>query len=462
MKTAIEKRLQEAGQEHALAFWKELDDSARRRFLHQLESLDLDLINKLWTTRHASADWRSLAARAEPPPAIRLDRAQQAATSLAAQKKGEAALRAGEIGMLLVAGGQGTRLGFAHPKGMFRLGPVSNRSLFQILLEQLLAARRRFDAPIPLYVMTSPATHEETAAYLAEHDYFGLPAADVQLFCQGVMPAVAIATGKLLLAGKDALFLSPDGHGGMLSAFESRGCLNDLQQRGIKQLYYCQIDNPLVCCCEPELLGHHLLAHSEMTTQAVARTNATDRVGNIVSVDGRLHVIEYSDLPQDAAQARDETGLRLWAGNIAVHVFSTDFLVRAAGDSESLPFHLAHKATPHLDANGVLQTPEAPNAIKFERFIFDLLPQAANGLVVEVDKAERFAPVKNAPGSPADTAAHSQAAICAQHRYWLRAAGAKVDDQTAVEINPLFAIDAAELAEKIAPGTVISQPTYFQ
>ncbi len=139
----------------------------------------------------------------------------------AARDRGERALRDGKIGAVLVAGGQGTRLGFDHPKGLFPIGPLSQAPLFQILFEKLLAVRRRYGVSIPLYIMTSPATHDETVAALDEHAQFGLPAEDVIVFCQGTMPAVDDQTGKLLLEERGSLFLSPDGHGGMLRALRA-------------------------------------------------------------------------------------------------------------------------------------------------------------------------------------------------------------------------------------------------
>jgi UDP-N-acetylglucosamine/UDP-N-acetylgalactosamine diphosphorylase len=364
--------------------------------------------------------------------------------------------------VIIVAGGQGTRLGFDAPKGVFPIGPVSGASLFQILLEKIRAARDRYQAAIPLYVMTSPATHADTAAYLTKHEQFGLPEEDVQLFCQGTMPAVDPATGKLLLADKGRLFLSPDGHGGMLSGFYRSGALADCEQRGVRHLFYLQVDNPLVAVCDCEFLGYHLLAESEMTTQVVAKEDPLERVGNFVVVDGRARIIEYSDLPDAAAQQRASDGsLKLWAGSIGVHLMDVAFLKRIAQSEGGLPFHRAKKKVPYIDDSGRAIDPSQPNAIKFERFIFDLLPEARNPIAVEVDPAQAFAPLKNAPGEKKDTLEHVQAQMVRLHTDWLRAAGATVEQGVAVEISPLFAVDPIGVREKIRPGTQVSEPTYF-
>jgi UDP-N-acetylglucosamine/UDP-N-acetylgalactosamine diphosphorylase len=345
---------------------------------------------------------------------------------------------------------------------MFQIGPVSGAPLFQILIEKLRAVRRRYGVRIPLYLMTSPATHDETREFLEANQRFGLLAEDLHLFCQGTMPAVDAASGKVLMAAQHQLFLSPDGHGGMLAALAKSGCLADIRRRGLEQLFYFQVDNPLVEVCDPVFIGYHLLSGSELSTQVVAKRRPEDRVGNVVQVDGQVRIIEYSDLPKDAAERCGTDGsLELWAGNIAVHVLEVDFIERLSDKDHGLPFHRARKKVPYVDASGKLIEPEEPNAIKFEQFIFDLLPAAEQAIVVEVDEASVFGPVKNKSGDPRDTPETVKAQIVALHTKWLKEAGAAVAPGTAVEISPLFALDSDELAAKIPAGTRIDKPTYF-
>ena len=463
--------LQPVGQEHLLDFWGQLDSQQQAqlrrdiqqakvaRFIQRVAAPALACEKK---NAGATPDWAELAARAKPPRAYRCDGSGGKFSPAEAKKVGAEALRAGKLAMILVAGGQGSRLGFDHPKGMFPLGPVSHRTLFEIIIDKLRAVARRYGASIPLYVMTSPATHNETVEFLAAHGRFGLADNELHIFCQGVTPAVDAATGKVLLAEKHALFLAPDGHGGMLAALAESGCLENARRRGVEQFFYGQIDNPLITVCDPQLIGYHLLERSEMTTQVVQKAHPLEKVGNVVSIDGRVQIIEYSDLPEEAANRKDAQGRpELWAGNIAVHVFDAAFLARMAEQENALPWHLAHKPAPFVDESGRLVTPDEPNAIKFEQFIFDLLPFAENAIAVEADKAEAFAPVKNSDDAPSDTPSTAQAAMIAHDAALLRAAGATVDDGIAVEINPRFALDADELAQKIEPGLRITQDSYF-
>jgi UDP-N-acetylglucosamine/UDP-N-acetylgalactosamine diphosphorylase len=301
-----------------------------------------------------------------------------------------------------------------------------------------------------------------TREYLEENQWFGLPAEDARIFCQATMWAVDEQFERILLESRSSLFVGPDGHGGMLAALAKSNCLADAQRRGIKYFFYGQIDNPLLTVCDELFLGSHVLAESEMTTQVVQKRDPLERVGNVVSVDGKVRVIEYSDLPEESARLRDFDGcLKLWAGNLAVHAFDVAFLARAANQKGALPFHTAKKKVPCLDAAGNLVEPERPNAIRFERFIFDLLPLAEQALVVEVDAAEAFAPVKNSDEEPTDTPRTAKAAMMDLHRRWLRTAGAKVAEGVAVEINPLWAGTSEEVKQRLTARMEIREPTYF-
>lgn len=449
------------GQRHLLAHWTKLSAAERESLEEQIRAVDFDQLAKLRTGESKAVDWSQAAARAKSPPAVRLhEAAQHAKEAIAA---GERALAAGQVGAVLVAGGQGTRLGFDHPKGMFPIGPVSNCPLFQILFEKLIAVGRRYGVRIPLFLMTSPATHDETVEFLARHARFGLPAEDLVVFCQGTMPAVDRATGKLLLAEPGALALSPDGHGGLPAALARSPAAAIIRERGLKHLFYFQVDNPLVTMCDPAFLGHHILSGSEASTQVVAKQDPAERVGVLAEIDGKTQIIEYSDLPAaDAARRSADGALELWAGNIAVHVFDADFLLRMTAEAGGLPFHIAQKKVPYVDEAENFVEPNEPNALKFEKFIFDLLPAARKTLVVEVDPAEAFAPVKNAPGAKTDSPETVRAAILAQHARLLREAGVAVANGVEVEISPLFAGGAAELKQKLGPQVRFEKATYLR
>jgi UDP-N-acetylglucosamine/UDP-N-acetylgalactosamine diphosphorylase len=453
------------GQEHLLRWWSELTPPQRDALRRQIESIDIDRVTALISGHRGEKRQVPQAApadrvrRARPPASIvRLPSHPAEQTRWdEAQRVGEELLKAGRVGALLVAGGLGTRLGFDRPKGMFAMGPVSGAPLFQILAEQVVARSRRSGRPIPYFIMTSRATHDETVQFFAENRYFGLPAADVFFFQQGEMPAVDSATGRLLLSDRGTLSTSPDGHGGILAALARAGLLDEMAGRGIDYLHYHQVDNPTAVVCDPAFLGFHRLLQSEMSTKVVAKRTAAERMGVVVDVDGRTEVIEYSELPPEVAAQTDPRGsLLLWAGNTAIHAFDRQFLERIAGGELALPFHIAHKKVPFCDENGQVVHPEKENAWKFERFIFDALPVARRALVLETDRQREFNPVKNATGD--DSPQTAQRALVSLFRAWLQEAGAVIDQSSPVEISPLFALDRRELCTKIKPGTRFTGP----
>jgi UDP-N-acetylglucosamine/UDP-N-acetylgalactosamine diphosphorylase len=457
------QRLRRHGQEHVLAWWDELNEEQADAFHRQLAELDLEHLADLYAQRDRPFPLPR-PEDIEPVPVITLEDDEGAD---AARTLGEVALRRGEVAVLVVAGGQGTRLGFDHAKGMFPVGPISRKSLFQIHTEKVLALSRRYGNKIPLLIMTSHATDAETQAFFREHDYFGVDPQHITFFQQGTMPALDMHSGQLLMEHKHQLFSSPNGHGGTLTALKEHGLLERLRSQRLQHVFYFQVDNPLVRVADPTFLGRHLDARAEVSSKAISKERPTDKLGNLVLVGGRCHIIEYSDLPEELAEKRDLMGKMLfWAGSPAIHIFDVDFLTRITRDRSSMPFHIALKKVPHLDAQGRVVQPAKENALKFETFIFDALPQAERWTVVETSRRREFEPLKNATGP--DSPESVRQALCNQAGDWLERAGIVVprnkngDVTVPLEISPLFALDADEFAAKVNRSQRVDGPRYFK
>ncbi len=467
----VVERLRRYDQGHVLRWWDELDAEQQNCLVQQIKAVNLELIQELVSSKtgpdestNGSNSVAERAMRSTPPvPLVRLPQSLQDEEKWAeAILCGQQIIANGQVGVILVAGGQGVRLGFPHPKGMFPIGPVSYRSVFQIFSEQVLArSRQGGGVAIPYYIMTSDATHTETVDFFTEHDFFGMNRSDVCFFQQGNMPAVDHSMGRLLLSDKANLATSPDGHGGVLAALHRVGLLDEMRSRKIDYLFYHQVDNPATKVCDPAFLGFHALYDSDMSTKVVAKKSAEEKMGIVVGVDGQTQIIEYSDLPDQLACQTDEDGvLLLWAGNTATHVFSRAFLQRLVDEDLALTFHFAQKAVPFLDDQGNLVRPDKPNAFKFERFIFDALHYATCALVLEAHRATEFLPVKNKrqDENTSDTPENVRESLTSMYADWLRLAGAQVDDREPVEISPLFALDADQVREKVQPGSQFSGP----
>ncbi len=460
---AVRARLEGVGQGHLLAFVDELDGAARSELLADIEALPLERVPGLVEeyVKHRPSfeiDPSSI----EPPTSVSFDDPELDRDRY--RSKGEDVIRAGKLAALTVAGGQGTRLGFDGPKGCFPGGAVSGKPLFGCLADWILAARRKYNAAIPWYVMTSPLNHEATVSFFEEHGHFGLPREDCFFFSQGTMPAFDQDTGRILLAEKHRVATSPDGHGGTLRALAASGALDDMKSRGVDVVSYVQIDNPLARVVDPLFIGLHYSApgsSAEMSTKAVAKEDPGEKVGVLASVDGRTSVVEYSDLPDDLAAARDDDGkLRLRAGNIAIHLLGVPFIEKlTSGGEVDLPFHRADKKVPHVDVeSGEAVSPTEPNAVKLEMFIFDALPKAEGSLVYEVDRVDEFAPIKNAEGT--DSPASSRMLQTERAARWLEARGVDVprsgdgSPECVLEVSPLIATRAEELSNGSIPERV--------
>ena len=458
----LRARFQAVGQEHVFTFWRELTEAERGQLLDDLSRVnvsELPALSRLAvseTAHHIPTD------ALKPVPVI-----SRATAGSAARERGRSLLKAGKVAAFTVAGGQGTRLGFDGPKGAFGISPVKNKPLFQLFAEAIRATSRRYGCRVPWYVMTSPANDADTQAFFREQGFFGMPPECVTFFQQGVMPAFD-RSGKILLDDRHRVALSPDGHGGSLLALAQTGMLVDMARRGIEHVSYFQVDNPLVYCLDPVFIGLHDLHGSEMSSKSLPKADDFERVGNFALHDGKLVVIEYSDLPNELARARNADGSRKFdAGSIAIHILSRRFVERLTADPASfgLPWHRALKKVPCVDAaTGRRTDPPEPNAIKLESFVFDALPLARNPIVVETDRAEEFSPVKNATG--VDSVETTRRDMNRRAARWLESAGFGIartppgEPDGTFEISPLLALDAEHLAERrltpeqISPGAI--------
>ena len=466
----LRERVVKEGQEHVFRFWDQLDDAQRRELLTELDSLDFDEVSRLVKQHIRSAAGQEVALpHLEPAPYIRLPQTDaESRRHREAWNVGLETVRKGLVAAFLVAGGQGTRLGYDGPKGSFPIGPVSGKTLFQLFAEKITASRRRAGAGIPWYIMTSRDNDEVTRTFFREHNFFGLPSEDVFFLRQGMMPAVD-QDGRLLMESPSNLALAPDGHGGAIRAMKRSGAMDDMRRRGIKYISHFQVDNVLVQPIDPEFIGFHVQSGSQMSSRMVKKRSADERVGHFCLVDGRLRVVEYSDMPIELAEEKQPDGdLVFNGGNVAIHLYDVDFVDRLNQQGFELPFHRAWKKVPFVNDLSHRIRPRQPNANKFEMFIFDALPAAQRTLVLEAAREECFSPVKNAHGE--DSVETAQQDMMRQAARWIRAAGIDVEVNAAgvpkhrLEVSPLFALDAEMLKTRVAAGDVkkITQNTHFE
>ena len=373
--------------------------------------------------------------------------ASDAGLNTTSNQAGLEAIRAGTVAAILLAGGQGTRLGLSGPKGKADIGLPSGRTLFALIAERiqklrLLAAASSTSGSnsslpsLPLFIMTSPMNHEETENYFKDNNYFGLPSTDVICFRQGTLPCVEVegddvSTMKIIQETADKVARAPDGNGGIFPALESTGCLEDMVKRGIEHLHVFSVDNALVRPADPAFVGYCINQNADCGNKSLWRAAPDEKVGVLVTKDDRPMVVEYSELSASMASAVDETGkLKYGAANICSHYFSVDFIRNTVlkASASDIPYHIARKKIPYWDSErNETVTPTKPNGIKLETFIFDVFPLSKSMAVWEVDRSDEFAPVKNANAEGAsDTPDTARQLLSDLAEKWMTDAGAKL------------------------------------
>jgi len=454
-------QLRAQGQTHLIDHAATLEGGRQEAFVAQLRSFDLDAIG----------GYIELYGRAYTPPPPPASIEPACCYTLDGdwdrehyRSRGEELIRSGKVACFTVAGGQGSRLGYEGPKGCFPTSCVTEKPLFQLFAESINKAQKKYGCVIPWAVMTSPLNHEATVAFFEASNCFGLDREQIMFFQQGVMPSFDLDTGRLLLAEPGVLATNPDGHGGAYKALKVSGALDTMLARGIEQLSYFQVDNPHAKIIDPVFIGLHAFApdsSGQMSSKMVAKAAWDEKVGVFCSVEGRTEIIEYSDLPEELAKRKVEGGsLAFNAGSIAIHAVSLAFIERMVSDpGYALPFHRAHKKVAFVDPfSGQAVTPSSPNAIKLERFVFDGIRLADQSIVVETDRVEEFAPVKNATG--ADSIESSRVLQTERAARWLESAGVAIPRKSdgsvdaVIELSPLTAIGPDDLRPLDLPGLV--------
>jgi UDP-N-acetylglucosamine/UDP-N-acetylgalactosamine diphosphorylase len=442
----LRRRLAAVGQEQILDHWNARPEAMRARLVEDLARLDSAVVSELRERLAAPPAPAALTGELLPAPYVGL---ADSRSDLRAREEGEEEIRAGRTAFLTVAGGQGSRLGFEGPKGMFPVTPLRRITLFALFAEKLLAARRWYGAAIPWLIMTGPHNHDATVEYFNSQDWFGLGRDTVRFFTQGSLPSLS-PDGRLLLSPDGGLFSNPDGHGGVVEALRRSGLLATMTSLRVRHLFYFQVDNPLVRVPDPAFLGFHCRARSRISSKVVRKAYPEEKLGVIVTTGGAPSIIEYSDLDTGLMHARGRDGELLYAqGSPAIHILDVEFLSRPG---LTLPLHLARKKAKVLTPTPHGADIQEKDAVKMERFVFDAIPQAGRALFFETERAEEFAPLKNREGPDSvETCMRGQVEQAAR---WLEACGVEVPRDSEgrschlLEISPLFALDTAVLAAR--------------
>eukprot|EP00088_Acartia_fossae_P004816 TRINITY_DN12083_c0_g1_i1.p1 TRINITY_DN12083_c0_g1~~TRINITY_DN12083_c0_g1_i1.p1 ORF type:complete len:478 (-),score=150.50 TRINITY_DN12083_c0_g1_i1:125-1558(-) len=459
------------GQGHVFKFWDELSSEDQSKLVADLQDVNVAEMDDYWKSSQSCTTVLNTEKMA-PVADESVGRAESADADTLHQYEQLAfkAMSEGQVGVLLLAGGQGTRLGVPYPKGMYNIGLPSEKSLYQIQVERILKLQELASrltggsGKITMYIMTSEHTRVPTQDYFKKNNYFGADEEQIKIFEQRTIPAFDFE-GKFIMSSKFGLARSPDGNGGLYWALRKQAVIEDLEKKDIRYLHVYCVDNVLVKVADPSFIGFCMHKGAEAGNKVVEKEAPNEAVGVVVDIEGKFQVVEYSEITQDQSERRDANGrLTFRAGNICNHFFTIDFLKNICSDFEAkLPHHIAKKKVPYVDVKtGEHFKPEKPNGIKLEKFVFDVFQFTNNFVVWECTRGSEFSPLKNADGTKSDNPTTSRQAVYKLHRGYLEKAGAKLtgNEDDAVEISPLVSYSGEGL-ESYA-GKELKTPIHLQ
>ena len=385
--------LKKYNQEHVLNFYDKLSEENKKKLVNQILSIDFEQINKLYlNTKH---DIQFGDAKIEPIDYLEKEKINS--TDFEKYNEiGTDIIKQGKLAVVTMAGGQGTRLGHKGPKGTYDLGLESHKSIFEILCDTLKLAKNNYGTYIQWYIMTSEENKKQTEEFFEKNNYFGYDKDKIMFFKQGQLP-MCDTKGKLILDEQGLIKEAADGHGGVFESMRKDAVIEDMKQKNIEWAFIGGVDNVLVKMVDPVLIGISISNNVPAAGKSVVKAGPKERVGVFCKRNGKPSVVEYTEITDEMAEAKNESGDLVFGES---HILCNLFSVKAIDDisKKKLPYHSAFKKAKYIDENGKLIVPEKPNAYKFEAFLFDAFESLNDMAIMRVKREEEFAPVKNAEG----------------------------------------------------------------
>ena len=385
----LKQVLKEHGQEHIIDAYEKLDEAGKNKLANQVSKIDWSMV-----TMAGHKELAQERGKLEPLSALEVDEIN--AKKDIYEAKGLEAIKAGKVGAVLLAGGQGTRLGSDGPKGKYNIGLTKDVYIFERLIRNLQDVTDKAGCFVPLYIMTSDKNNDETIAFFEEKDYFGYPREYVKFFKQEMAPSTDY-DGKLLMEAADSLSLSPNGNGGWFYSMAVTGVLDDVHARGIEWLNIFAVDNVLQRIADLVFVGATIDSGRVSGAKVVRKADPNEKVGVLCLEDGRPSIVEYYEMTEEIINSREANGeLSYNFGVILNYLFRVDKLEEIM--NAKMPVHVVEKKIPYIDKEGNYHKPETPNGYKFELLVLDMIHLLDNCLSFEVVRNHEFAPIKNKTG----------------------------------------------------------------
>ncbi|MBE5946961.1 MAG: UDPGP type 1 family protein [Lachnospiraceae bacterium] len=384
----IRSILTKYNQEHLLNFYEELSEQDKNKLLSQIDSID-------WSfTDYLSNGNRKKESIITPIDAVSLDKIELSRDKY--YQIGVETIKSGKLCLLLLAGGQGTRLGYDKPKGAFNMGINKDLFIFQLLIEHTLKIVNETDTWIHLFIMTSDINHDDTVSFFNEHNNFGYKSEYLHFFIQEMNPATDF-NGKILMSSPSSIALSPNGNGGWFSTMENAGLIDKITDLNIEWINVFAVDNVLQGIADPVFLGATLAENKTCGAKVVRKASPDEKVGAICLENNKPHIIEYYELSEEMRNQKNPDGSLAYGFGVTLNYL---FPIKNLHDTLKLkmPLHRVKKSVPYIDSNKNMIQPSEPNGYKFETLALDLIHEMDDCMVFEVDREKEFAPVKNKSG----------------------------------------------------------------
>lgn len=386
----VKKILSKYNQEHLIQFYSELTEKQKSDLLNQILKIDFEEILNLY--EESKLEVLNSTENIEP-----LDYSIKADFTKSEKKQltslGIKAIKSGKVGVITLAGGQGSRLGFSGPKGTFSLETTPRKSLFEIVCDYLKRYATKYKVNIPWYIMTSTNNYFDTISFFEQNNFFEYGRNNIIFFVQDNMPIVD-TNGKLVLSEIYKVNLASNGNGNLFSALKKSNLIKDMEQKKLQWLFVGGIDNVLLDPLDPIFIGYTINSKCEIGSKTLFKENPADISWIFARKNKKPAIADCENFTKEISKLTDSKGKYLYREkNMLAHIFSLKAITKMA--NIKFPYHRAFRKNAFVNFEGMKEVPEKPNVYKFEQFVFDSFSYFNNIALLRVNADEEFAPIKD-------------------------------------------------------------------
>lgn len=381
-------------QEHLIQFYNELTNDEKSRLLSQIFSIDFEKILQLYK----ESKFNSTQSTEEIEPLAYIEKSKLTSKDIDFYSDiGNTSIKNGELAVVTLAGGQGSRLGFKGPKGTFELDTNPKISLFEILCNYLKDSSQKFGVTIPWYIMTSTENYQATVDFFESKNYLDYGRNNIRFFTQDNLPIID-KNGKLVLEEIYKIKEASNGNGNIFHSLKKHHILNDMASKNIKWIFIGGVDNVLLNPLDPLFIGLTIRSGNCISSKTLFKSNPDSLDWIFARKNSKPAIVDCENFVSELSKVQDKDGNYLYREtNMLAHLFSLDSLNYMA--DITIPYHRAFRKSPFVNDEGMKQVPDSPNVYKFEQFVFDAFSHFDGITLLRVNEFEEFAPIKSFTGS---------------------------------------------------------------